>query len=106
MEQTFSTEDWFTWKMRDINKYRMESASYDRFIKPKLSDYCIVNTMRIRDGSDWKTIYSRTSPILLFNFSEERVCFDKEAQSYSECAEEVDSYLEDFRSESGGDMRQ
>lgn len=106
MEQAFSTEDWFTWKMQDINKYSMGSASYDRLIKPKMFDYGIVNTVCIRDGSDWKTLYSWTSPIPLFNFSEERVCFDKEAQSYSECAEEVDSYLEDFRSESGGDMRQ
>lgn len=99
MEQTFSTDDKYIWKMG--------SASYDRYIKPKmLFDIDNVDTTYIIDKHDWKTLYSFATSIPFFNLSEERVCFDKEAQLYSECAKEVDSYLEDFCAEPGGDMRQ
>lgn len=106
MEQTFSVEDKYIWKMQDINKYSMESASYDRYIKPKmLFNFDNENTMYTIDESDWRNIYSWQIPPISMKGFASYAYFDKETQLYSECAEEVNSYLEDFRAESGGDTR-
>jgi hypothetical protein len=108
--------------MADIYKHNMGAVAYDRFVKPKmLFDFNNASTTYATYKHDWKTYsfefprWKISSPweVQLYDYTfyfmnkfDDHLYFDKETQLYSECAKEVDSYLEDFCAKPGGDMRQ